>query len=188
MHDNDRGACESGYMVENSLIIPCLWTDCGCIADGDNVLECPDLDDNCAGTTPSPPAPTPGRCDEFCQYENLSQRFSNWTRSASDPSYCFFYKHRRDLCRTSYFQQSGLTVPCMWSGNDCLANDVGAVNCVGFTCPLQATPASHPSLAEARASSSPEAPSVVAPVLLETRSLRSRTHIRSEDEKITRMQ
>lgn len=180
MHDSNQGACESGYMAEDGLMIPCLWTDCGCIADGDNLLECPTLDEDCAATTASPPAPTPeptARCDEFCQHENLSQRFLNWTRSTTDPSYCFFYKHRRDLCRTSYFQQNGLTVPCMWSGNDCLANDVGAVNCVGFTCGLQATPASHPSLAEARASSSPEAPSVVASMFLG-----------SEDEKITRMQ
>merc|ERR1712113_1130736 len=90
----------------------------------------------------------------------------------------------RDLCRTSYFQQSGLTVPCMWSGTDCLANFAGAVSCVGFSCPLQASRASYPSLVEARASSPPEALSVVASMLLEMRSLRSRTEIRSEDERI----
>merc|ERR1712151_571109 len=97
--------------------------------------------------------------------------------SRSDPSYCFYYKHHRDLCRASYVEQSGLTIPCMWSGDDCVADHTGAVNCVDFTCPLRASHPSHPSLVAMRASSSREAPSVVTAVLLETGSLRSRTEI-----------
>merc|ERR1719277_966736 len=135
IHDSDQQACESSYRVEGSLLISCLWTDCGCVADGDNLLECPNLHESCASTTPSPPAPTPERCDEFCQHENLSQRFLNWTRSASDPSYCFYYKHHMDLCRTSYVRQSGLTIPCMWLNDDCVADQSGAVNCIDFVCP-----------------------------------------------------
>jgi len=173
MHDNDQGVCESGYLVDGSLIIPCLWTECGCIANGDNLLECPNLVADCAALTPAPTSDPASRCDEFCQYENLSERFGNWTRSAANPSFCFYYKHRSDLCQTSYLQDSGLKVPCTWSGSDCVADRTAALDCSAFACA---------SLLEAHASSKRRVEPVAATMLLEMRSLRSKTDIHSEDE------
>lgn len=128
-------------MIDSNIAFPCLWTDCGCIADGDHLLECPELDSFC--TEMPTPAPTPiggpHECESFCLKENLSARFQNWTLgSGSEKSYCYYYKHHRTLCEASYLQtpayRNGLTVPCLWTGDDCVAQDSGGVVCSDFVC------------------------------------------------------
>jgi len=125
--------------MAGKLAFPCLWTDCGCLADGDNLLECPDMARTCAQPTPEPPSPPGSACEGFCQKENLSLRFLNWTiYPAAGATYCYFYKHHSDLCGLSYVQDGSHLIPCMWSPEKkCVANRDAAVDCERFNCAEQ---------------------------------------------------
>lgn len=66
-------------------------------------------------------------------------RFQNWTLgSGNEESYCYYYRHHGDLCEASYLQtpgyRNGLTVPCVWTGDDCVAQDSGGLVCSDFDC------------------------------------------------------
>jgi hypothetical protein len=127
----DSSACQLSYMLDGDLALPCTWTACGCIADGDHMLLCPLLADRCRAPAPSPVQPSP-ECSEVCSKENLSLRFRNWTVvEGKYAALCSFYEHRADLCERSFLQtdgfEDGSAVPCMWSGGSCVAG--AAVTC-----------------------------------------------------------
>merc|ERR1712066_1198549 len=55
---SSRSSCDSSYYMKYDHAMPCRWTACGWVADGDVMLECPDLTALCSGG-PSPGASRP---------------------------------------------------------------------------------------------------------------------------------
>jgi len=43
-------SCLQSYMTDGNLAIPCSWTHCGCYADGESLVECPEGVGQCTGT------------------------------------------------------------------------------------------------------------------------------------------
>jgi len=43
-------SCFQSYITNGNLAVPCSWSHCGCYADGDSLVECPDLAGQCSGT------------------------------------------------------------------------------------------------------------------------------------------
>lgn len=42
-------SCIHSYITNRNSAVPCLWNSCGCYADGDSLVDCPELADQCAG-------------------------------------------------------------------------------------------------------------------------------------------
>jgi len=51
--------CSQSYVTKDDLAIPCMWTGCGCIADGAQLHLCPDLASVCSTASPAPIMPSP---------------------------------------------------------------------------------------------------------------------------------
>lgn len=124
----DQGICETSYMTKGQVAIPCSWTSCGCIADGQNLMDCPDLASLCH----------PSVCTRTCGGQNLTAQFINWTLpAASSDSWCHYYDNSMAMCETSYVggNPTALTVPCTWSvASSCVANHVMAEDCTQHYC------------------------------------------------------
>mmetsp|Transcript_98091 Transcript_98091/g.286090 ORF Transcript_98091/g.286090 Transcript_98091/m.286090 type:complete len:119 (+) Transcript_98091:3-359(+) len=40
--------CTKSFIRKGAFAVPCAWTACGCFADGEHVLECPNFPSDCA--------------------------------------------------------------------------------------------------------------------------------------------
>lgn len=97
--------------------MPCSWTDCGaCLADAAGLLECPDLDSQCAS-----------ECRQLCGKVDM----------ASKGQSCGDLSHDEGQCVRSFVSKEGVSMPCKWTECSCYADGEALLECASLdsVCP-----------------------------------------------------